>query len=433
MILAAAAIAVLSIAVWSLLPQPTVAQGAVGGAAAFSCADSEATIAATSAARVSAGGTTIYAGYQQVSGLNQDPIVRAFGAANWCRTDYEQTNDDGRAYGLWWDGSTLYAVFSQTGTQPGPNYSRFTGGGWITGYGAGGGPRVAIVLQLNPADGSPVGGTYLIARRPSDGNTNSLTVTSLAYTGGSLLVGATTAYSPLNIDRSPMACSGPSGFAYTVELSASLSTAVGAAAGNCISASPAPSFTLGGGGGVFGGQGINDGRLNALDLGAPAAIYCSVTGIDVYSVDPTTSEGYLAFRATISEIRAGISTATAPGGVNTAIRSGDGATLYALTSNELQVNKVYPRQPGVLYVFIFHVTACDSFWSHTSTSATGSSAATSAPAYTGPAFIYTVRAGDTLYNIARRYGLRWTDLAAINGLSAPYTIYIGQQLYIPET
>jgi len=48
------------------------------------------------------------------------------------------------------------------------------------------------------------------------------------------------------------------------------------------------------------------------------------------------------------------------------------------------------------------------------------------PQYT----IYVVRRGDTLYSIARRYGVTVEAIMAANGL-ANYNIYVGQQLYIP--
>lgn len=44
---------------------------------------------------------------------------------------------------------------------------------------------------------------------------------------------------------------------------------------------------------------------------------------------------------------------------------------------------------------------------------------------------YTVRDGDTLSSIARRCGVNYVDLAAENGLGAPYTISPGQTLRIP--
>ncbi|WP_433856641.1 peptidoglycan-binding protein [Streptomyces kronopolitis] len=46
---------------------------------------------------------------------------------------------------------------------------------------------------------------------------------------------------------------------------------------------------------------------------------------------------------------------------------------------------------------------------------------------------YTVRAGDTLSGIARRLDLDWRELAKVNGLSEPYTVYVGQELDLPES
>ncbi len=41
---------------------------------------------------------------------------------------------------------------------------------------------------------------------------------------------------------------------------------------------------------------------------------------------------------------------------------------------------------------------------------------------------YAVRRGDTLYSIAFRYGVDYRDLARLNGIPSPYTIYPGQEL-----
>lgn len=43
----------------------------------------------------------------------------------------------------------------------------------------------------------------------------------------------------------------------------------------------------------------------------------------------------------------------------------------------------------------------------------------------------TVAAGDTLFGIARRYGISWEQVAEANGLTAPNQIYAGQVLKIP--
>ena len=41
---------------------------------------------------------------------------------------------------------------------------------------------------------------------------------------------------------------------------------------------------------------------------------------------------------------------------------------------------------------------------------------------------HTVLRGDTLFGIAWRYGMDYRELASINGIASPYTIYPGQQL-----
>ena len=41
-----------------------------------------------------------------------------------------------------------------------------------------------------------------------------------------------------------------------------------------------------------------------------------------------------------------------------------------------------------------------------------------------------VKKGDTLFNISQRHGMSVTDLARLNGLDEPFTIKIGQTLYV---
>ena len=48
-----------------------------------------------------------------------------------------------------------------------------------------------------------------------------------------------------------------------------------------------------------------------------------------------------------------------------------------------------------------------------------------------PQFVHTVRAGETLFILALRYGVVWTDIATANEIEAPYVIFPGQQLVIP--
>jgi LysM repeat protein len=46
-------------------------------------------------------------------------------------------------------------------------------------------------------------------------------------------------------------------------------------------------------------------------------------------------------------------------------------------------------------------------------------------------FLYTVRPGDTLYSIGRRFGWSAAHLASVNRLPNPNQIYAGQVLFIP--
>ena len=43
---------------------------------------------------------------------------------------------------------------------------------------------------------------------------------------------------------------------------------------------------------------------------------------------------------------------------------------------------------------------------------------------------YTVQRGDTLYSISWRYGMDYRDVARKNTIRSPYTIYVGQKLYL---
>lgn len=55
-----------------------------------------------------------------------------------------------------------------------------------------------------------------------------------------------------------------------------------------------------------------------------------------------------------------------------------------------------------------------------------------APAADNTSNTYTVKSGDTLAKIAAKYsGVTYQQIAALNGLKAPYTIFVGQKLRIP--
>lgn len=46
---------------------------------------------------------------------------------------------------------------------------------------------------------------------------------------------------------------------------------------------------------------------------------------------------------------------------------------------------------------------------------------------------YIVRHGDTLYSVGKRFGVDYKLLARRNRISYPYTIYVGQHLYLAQT
>lgn len=57
-----------------------------------------------------------------------------------------------------------------------------------------------------------------------------------------------------------------------------------------------------------------------------------------------------------------------------------------------------------------------------------------APAPSIPAEVstYIVKSGDCLSKIGANLGVNWKDIANLNGIVSPYTIYVGQKLIIPE-
>ncbi len=102
---------------------------------------------------------------------------------------------------------------------------------------------------------------------------------------------------------------------------------------------------------------INDGRINALDLAAPLAAYCSSGGIAVWDID-SEGQGTLAFTATADQISAGLS-AAASSGQNQLVAEGMGDSLYALSSNEIALVGPDVKESGKTYQFIAPADVCN--------------------------------------------------------------------------
>lgn len=98
--------------------------------------------------------------------------------------------------------------------------------------------------------------------------------------------------------------------------------------------------------------GIQDGRENAEDNGALAAVYPETKSIDVYAIDPATGNGFLVGQINLSEYKD-----VPPPAENQLILSatnpynGNPVNLYRLTTGEWQINTVNPD--GTPYVYIW--------------------------------------------------------------------------------
>lgn len=104
---------------------------------------------------------------------------------------------------------------------------------------------------------------------------------------------------------------------------------------------------------------IEDGRINAYDLGAPEALYCTVdNGVSVWELD-LDGQGTFSFAVNKADIEAAFATAISSG-VNTLIGSDSlGNELYAL-SDGTTITFVSPelREAGKTYMTSFERTLC---------------------------------------------------------------------------
>ncbi|MEM6519029.1 MAG: hypothetical protein AAF722_06805, partial [Cyanobacteria bacterium P01_C01_bin.70] len=204
----------------------------------FNTGTPESELQSSSAARINLGDTTIYIGTNQVSAINQDPIVTSFtnGVRNWTQS-YDTSAIDARGMGLLYDegSASLYGVFTADGGSQGANtFGAATQGGWLSGYGRGGGPMASVLLKLNPSTGAVEDGTFIRAQT-SDGNTNTLRPTNLDFVNGEVVFYGDSFFSPLGTNGNPFDSDARttdegSPFDYRVVLSADLSDATSAEA-----------------------------------------------------------------------------------------------------------------------------------------------------------------------------------------------------------
>jgi hypothetical protein len=208
----------------------TRAGTAIAGTVKFTCKDTEATIKNLGAASARVGNLNIYIGTTQVTSINQNPIIKAFNATNgravYCKTNYERTPVDGRGYGLHWNGTNLYAIFSVDGGSRTAlsNFARSNAQAWTRSYGSGGGAKISVIARINPRNGAVMGASFISAVL-SPGKSNSLAIKGVSCTNtGNVLVSADSWFNPRRIDGTAMVQTGSGGSPhnYTIELSADL-------------------------------------------------------------------------------------------------------------------------------------------------------------------------------------------------------------------
>lgn len=209
--------------------------------AAINCGQTIAQLRQANAAEVTVGNTSLFVGYVQASGTNQNPIVIRFdnGAQTFCR-QHETQAPDGRAYGLSWNGGDkLYVVYTVVGG--GTDLDAAGQGGWLSSYGNGGGPAVSFLGRVDPVSGQLLGGTFVSALLAS-GKINTLTPNAAPdiLSDGSIVFHGSSAFSPRNPDRTAMAnCAYPMDD-YRAIFSSDLSMMSCASIKNCMALKPCP-------------------------------------------------------------------------------------------------------------------------------------------------------------------------------------------------
>jgi lipoprotein NlpD len=78
----------------------------------------------------------------------------------------------------------------------------------------------------------------------------------------------------------------------------------------------------------------------------------------------------------------------------------------------------------ILILFVLMLTACGGGSQAVAPVGTYRAKSQQAP----PPSVYKVRRGDTLFSVSWRYGMDFKEVARINGIRSPYTIYVGQKL-----
>lgn len=177
---------------------------------AFDCSEGAGAWLAKNVTHVTVGGSTMFVGYEQVGGTDQDPIVaRADGdAIVFCEHSKKGGGVDGRAYGVTWDGGDrLYVVYTIVGG--GTLFDTVCAGGWLSSYGNGGASAKATVIgRVDAKTGVVMNGTFVESKLTKSGQlkTNTLLPADAIHVlaNGNLQFIGKPSYCTLNPDQSLM-------------------------------------------------------------------------------------------------------------------------------------------------------------------------------------------------------------------------------------
>lgn len=209
----------------------TVLAGNSFASVAINCGMDEQGFRNAGAAALTAGNRNVYAGYRQVTGINQNPLIAAYDAVTgervFCREDYEQTPVDGGVRGLHYNGERVYAFFRVDGGFTGQLLNAEASDnsrGWTRSVGPANSGNFAIVAGLDLDTGDLVGAAFITAQL-ADGKSNSVGIRSFECTEeGNVRVRADSFFSPRRIDGSRMTQTGSGGSPhdYTIEFTSDL-------------------------------------------------------------------------------------------------------------------------------------------------------------------------------------------------------------------
>lgn len=192
---------------------------------------------------VTVGEATMYVGFRQASGNNQNPIVARFDAGElvYC-VEHEDDPPDARAVGITWNGGDVaYVVYTVVGGGTDLEGKEGFLSSYAPGAISGGGPNVSVVGRVSAATGALETATFVIAVKSDNKvNTHNPAGAVTVLEDGTVEFLGESAHKPIDADgRSAMNCTDYP-FSSRYRFSQDLRTLVCADCTNCESQRPCP-------------------------------------------------------------------------------------------------------------------------------------------------------------------------------------------------